>query len=156
MKEFLESVIRTGNYRLADMEARIYKLFALGQLDEADVPELLSMAAEYAKDEKQIDIATTLADFERRLEVLEAAGVVVWTQGHVTAQGETVLYDVIKEGHFRYCRYDGGRASTSLSPGKINGWVVLSGAGGEVTHSIEKDSEGNIILVPVNAEPSAE
>lgn len=156
MKEFLESVIRTGNYRLADMEARIYKLFALGQLVEADVPELLSMAAEYAKDEKQIDIAATLADFERRLEVLEAAGVVVWTQGHVTAQGETVLYDVIKEGHYRYCRYDGGRASTSLSPGKINGWVVLSGAGGEVTHSIEKDSEGNIILVPINAEPVAE
>lgn len=156
MKDFIESVIRTGNYRLADMETRIYKLFALGQLDEADVPELLSMAAEYAKDEKQIDIAATLADFERRLEVLESAGVVVWTQGHVTAQGETVLYDVIKEGHYRYCRYDGGRASTSLSPGKINGWVVLSGAGGEVTHSIEKDSEGNIILVPVNAEPTAE
>ena len=156
MKEFLESVIRTGNYKLSEMEDRIYKLFAMGKLEEADVPELLNMAAEYAKDEKQIDIAAALADFERRLEVLEAAGVVVWTQGHVTAQGETVLYDVIKEGHYRYCRYDGGRASTSLSPGKINGWVVLSGAGGEVTHSIEKDSEGKIILVPVNTEPSAE
>lgn len=156
MKEFLKSVIRTGNYRLADMEARIYKLFALGQLDEADVPELLNMAAEYAKDEKQIDIAATLADFERRLEVLESAGVKVWVSGMVTAKGQTVLYDILKEGQLRYLRYDGGRASTSLSPGKIDGWVVLASAGGEVTHSVQKDANGKIILVPVDEEPTVE
>lgn len=156
MKEFLESVIRTGNYRLADMEARIYKLFVLGQLDETDVPELLSMAAEYAKDEKQIDIAATLADFERRLEVLESAGVKVWVSGMVTAKGQTVLYDILKEGQLRYLRYDGGRASTSLAPGKIDGWVVLASAGGEVTHSVQKDADGKIILVPVNEEPTEE
>ena len=48
--------------------------------------------------------------------------------------------------------YDGGRSSTSLSPGKIDGWVILSGAGGAVTHKVEHDAEGNIILVPVDAE----
>lgn len=30
--------------------------------------------------------------------------------------------------------------------------MARDGAGGAVTHSIEKDAEGNIILVPVNAE----
>lgn len=150
MKEFLKSVIHTGNYKLSEMEDRIYKLFAMGKLEEADVPELLNMAAEYAKDEKQIDISATLADFERRLEVLESAGVKVWVSGMVTAKGQTVLYDILKEGQLRYLRYDGGRASTSLAPGKIDGWVVLASAGGEVTHRVEHDAEtGKIILVPV-------
>lgn len=154
MKEFLESVIRTGNYRPSDMETRIYKLYALGQLVEADVPELLSMAAEYAKDEKQIDVAAILADLEKRLEVLESAGIRVWVNGMVTAKGQTVLYDILKEGQLRYLRYDGGRASTALSPGKIDGWVVLASAGGEVTHRVEHDAEtGKIILVPVNENP---
>ena len=150
MKEFLESVIRTGNYKLSDMEERIYKLYAMGKLEEGDVPELLAMAAEYAKDEKQIDVAAILADIEKRLEVLESAGVVVWKQGMTVAKGQTVLYDIINEGKLRYCRYDGGKASTALSPGKISGWVVLASAGGEVTHTVQKDETGKIILVPVN------
>jgi len=156
MKEFLESIIRTGNYKLTEMEERIYKLYAMGKLNEADVPELLDMAAEYADDEKQIDVAAILADLEKRIEVLESAGVVVWKQGMVTAKGQTVLYDIIKEGTLRYCRYDGGRASTSLSPGKIEGWVILASAGGEVTHTVQKDENGNIILVPVVTEPTEE
>lgn len=151
MREFLEGIIRTGNYKLADMEGRIYKLFAMGKLDEADVPELLGMAAEYAKDEMQIDVAATLADIEKRLEVLESAGVRVWVSGMTTAKGQTVLYAILKpeDTTLRYCRYDGGRASTALSPGKIDGWVVLASAGGEVTHRVERDAEGHIILVPV-------
>lgn len=152
MKEFIESVIRTGNYVLAEMEERIQKMYVLGKISEADMVELLNLAAENADDNKQIDVAAILADLESRIARLEAAGVVVWTSGHVTKKGETVLYDVIKEGQLRYCRYDGGRASTSLSPGKIDGWVVLASAGGEVTHRIEKDGDGNIILVPVNEE----
>lgn len=155
MKEFIESVIRTGNYVLSEMEERIQKMYVLGKITEADMVELLNLAAEYADDTKQIDIAAILADLESRIARLEAAGVVVWTSGHVTKKGETVLYDVIKEGQLRYCRYDGGRASTSLAPGKIDGWVVLASAGGEVTHRIEKDADGKIILVPVN-EPEGE
>lgn len=155
MKEFLESIIRTGNYKLSDMEERIYKLFAMGKLAEADVPELLAMAAEYAKDEKQIDVAAILADLEKRLEVLESAGIRVWVNGMTTAKGQTVLYAILKpeDTTLRYCRYDGGRASTALSPGKIDGWVVLASAGGEVTHRVEHDTDGKIILVPVVTEP---
>ena len=152
MKEFIESVIRTGNYVLAEMEERIQKMYVLGKITEAEMVELLNLAAEHAKDEMQIDIAATLADLEKRVELLESAGVVVWKPGMVTAKGQTVLYDILKEGQLRYCRYDGGRASTSLSPGKIDGWVVLASAGGEITHKVEKDDDGNIILVPVNAE----
>ena len=153
MKEFIESVIRTGNYVLSEMEERIQKMYVLGKITEADMVELFNLAAEYANDTKQIDVVTILADLESRIARLEAAGVVVWTSGHVTKKGETVLYDVIKEGQLRYCRYDGGRASTSLAPGKIDGWVVLASAGGEITHRIEKDADGKIILVPVNESP---
>ena len=56
---------------------------------------------------------------------------------------------ILKEGQLRYCRYDGGRSATSLSPGKIDGWVILASAGGAVTHTVGKDDNGNIILIPV-------
>lgn len=149
MKEFLISVINLGNYVLSEMEERIQKMYILGKITESDMVELLSLAAERANDNLQIDIAAVLADLEARISVLESAGIVVWKSGMVTAKGQTVLYDIIKEGQLRYCRYDGGRDSTALSPGKIDGWVILASAGGEITHRVEKDSEGNIILVPV-------
>ena len=149
MKDFILSVILTGNYVLAEMEERIEKMYVLGKITEAEMVELLESAAEHADDSKQIDVTAVLADLERRIEILESAGIVVWKQGMSTAQGQTVLYDIINEGQYRYCRYDGGRASTSLSPGKINGWVILASAGGPVTHTVEKDENGNIILVPV-------
>lgn len=150
MYEYLKSLIVLGGYKLDNMERTIERHFIKGEISEAQEVELLQLAADNADDNLQIDVAAVLADLESRIARLEAAGVVVWTNGHVTKKGETVLFDVIKEGNLRYCRYDGGRASTSLSPGKIDGWVVLASAGGEVTHRIEKDSEGNIILVPVN------
>lgn len=152
MKEFLESVINTGNYRLSDMENRIKKLFATGDLTEQDMVELLNLAAEKADDTKQIDISAILADLEARVSAIESKGIVVWTSGMSVKKGQTVLYDILKEGQLRYLRYDGGRASTSLSPGKIDGWVVLASAGGAVTHTVEKDGNGNIIIVPVENE----
>ena len=152
MFEFIKSVILTGNFRLSEMEERIEKMFVWGKLTTAEAVELKQLAADNANDNYQIDIAGTLADLEKRIEVLESAGVVVWKQGMSTAKGQTVLYDILKEGQLRYCRYDGGRASTSLSPGKIDGWVILSGAGGAVTHRVEHDENGNIILVPVDGE----
>lgn len=152
MYEYLKSLIALGGYKLENIEKTIERHFIKGELTEAQEVELLQLAADNADDNLQIDVAAVLADLESRIARLEAAGVVVWTNGHVTKKGETVLFDVIKEGQLRYCRYDGGRASTSLSPGKIDGWVVLASAGGEVTHRIEKDSDGNIILVPVNVE----
>ena len=149
MKEFFESIIRTGNYRLEDMEIRIKKIYAMGDLTEAEMVELLNLAAEQADDNRQIDVAAMLADHEKRIAAIESKGVVVWVPGMTTAKGQTVLYDVDKNGVLDYCRYDGGRALTSLSPGKIDGWVKTDAAG-TVTHRIEKDENGNIILVPVD------
>ena len=147
MKNFIESIIKTGNYKLLDMELRIKNLYVTGDLTYNEMVKLLDMAAEYANDARQIDVTAKLADLEQRIAALESKGVVVWIQGVSTAKGQTVLYDIDKDGVLDYCRYDGGRASTSLSPGKINGWVKTDGAG-NVTHTIEKDDNGNIILVP--------
>ena len=149
--ELYKEVISTGSYVVSDMEERIETVYAAGKITAAERAELLTMAAENAKDAAQIDVVAKLAELEGRIAKLEAKGVVVWTAGHATAKGETVLYDVDKDGKFDYCRYDGGRASTALSPGKINGWVVLDAEGGQVIATLEKDTDGKIIIVPVDA-----
>lgn len=148
MKSFIESVLLTGNYVLSEMEERIEKMYVLGKISEEDMVYLLDLAAEHADDSRQVDVTALIADLDERVSRLEAKGIVVWTTGHITAKGETVLYDILKTGILDYCRYDGGRASTSLSPGKITGWVKTD-ANGNVTHTIEKDENGNIIIVPV-------
>jgi len=152
MYEFIKNLILAGGYRLDAMERTIERHYVRGDLTDEQRVELLQMAADNADESKEIDVVAVLADLEQRVSRLESAGVVVWTSGHITAKGETVLYDILKDGIMRYCRYDGGRSATALSPGKIDGWVILSGAGGAVTHTVEKDEDGNIILVPVNAE----
>lgn len=152
MYDFIKSLIAAGGYKLEAMERTIERHYVRGDLTEEQKVELLNFAAEHADDSKEIDLVGVLADLERRIEILESAGVVVWKPGMSTAKGQTVLFDIIKEGRLRYCRYDGGRSATALSPGKIDGWVILSGAGGDVTHTVEHDAEGNIVLVPVNAE----
>ncbi len=149
MYETLKSLILQGGYILQRMEQTIERHYVRGNLTEEQKTDLLSIAAENADEAKEIDIVAVLADIEHRLSVLESAGVVVWKSGMSTAKGQTVLYDILKDGILRYCRYDGGRSATALSPGKIEGWVILSGAGGAVTHRVERDAEGNIILVPV-------
>lgn len=152
MYDFIRNLILAGGYRLDAMEKTIERHYVRGDLTDAQRVELLQLAADNADESKEVDVLAVLADLEQRVARLESAGVVVWTSGHITAKGETVLYDILKEGKLRYLRYDGGRASTTLAPGKINGWVVLDSAGGAVTHTVEKDAEGNIILAPVNAE----
>jgi len=149
MYETLKSLILQGGYILQRMEQTIERHYVRGNLTEEQKTDLLSIAAEHADEAKEIDIVAVLADIERRLSVLESAGVVVWKSGMSTAKGQTVLYDILKDGILRYCRYDGGRSATALSPGKIEGWVILSGAGGAVTHRVERDADGQIILVPV-------
>ena len=149
--EIYKNVISTGDYVLSAMEERIETVFAQGKVTTEERAELLRLADETADDTRQIDIAAKLADLEARIAVLESAGVVVWKSGMSTAKGQTVLYDIEKNGVLRYCRYDGGRSATSLSPGKIDGWVILASAGGAVTHRVEKDENGQIILVPVEA-----
>lgn len=149
MKDFIESIIATGNYVLSEMEERIQKMYVMGKLTEEDMTYLLNLAANSADDSLQINIVAKLAELESRIAVLESTGVVVWKSGISVAKGQTVLYDILKDGVMRYCRYDGGRSATSLSPGKIDGWVILASAGGEVTHTVGKDADGKIILIPV-------
>ena len=149
--EIYKNVISTGDYVLSVMEERIETVFAQGKITAEERAELLRLADNSAKDTLQIDIAAKLAELESRIAVLESAGVVVWKSGMSTAKGQTVLYDILKEGQMRYCRYDGGRSATSLSPGKIDGWVILASAGGAVTHRVEKDENDQIILIPVEA-----
>lgn len=153
MRNFIESVILQKSYILSEMEARIHKEFVMGKISEEDLTYLLNLAAENADDNRQIDVAALIADLEQRVSALESKGIVVWVAGMVTAKGQTVLYDVDKDGVLDYCRYDGGRQTTSSSPGKIEGWVKTD-ANGNVTHRITKDENGQIILVPVeeNAE----
>lgn len=74
MKNFIESVIRMGNYVLSEMEERIVKIYILGKISETEMVELLNLAAENANGNKQnlaaenadgnkqIDVATILAD----------------------------------------------------------------------------------------------
>lgn len=152
MYEYLKSLITLGGYKLTAMEQTIERHFVRGDISDTEQTELLQLAADHADDARDAEVLVALADLEQRVSVLESAGVVVWKSGMVTAKGQTVLYDILKEGQLRYCRYDGGRATTSLSPGKIDGWVILASAGGEVTHTVQKDDSGNIILVPVEGE----
>lgn len=148
--EIYKNAISLGNYKVEEMETKIEELYAYGKISSDERLELLQMADDCADDIHQIDLAAVLADFEARISVLEAAGVVVWKYGMSVAKGQTVLYDIDKDGVLDYCRYDGGRSATSLSPGKIEGWVVLTAAGGEIAYTVEKDEDGNIILVPVD------
>ena len=134
--EIYKNVINNGDFVLSAMEEKIETVYAQGKITAEERTELLNLASNMANPEKQIDIVLKLAELEKRIAAIEGTGIVVWTSGMSVAKGQTVLYDVLKEGQMRYCRYDGGRAATSLSPGKIDGWVVLASANGEVTHKI--------------------
>ena len=146
--EIYKNVINGGDFMLSSMEEKIETVYAQDKITAEERTGLLDLASNMAKPEKQIDIVAKLAELERRIAVIEGAGVVVWTSGMSVAKGQTVLYDVLKEGQLRYCRYDGGRSATSLSPGKIDGWVVLDSANGTVTHRIVR-VDGENTLVPV-------
>lgn len=156
MRKFIESIIATGNYKLPDMEQRIKKLFVTGDITEQDMAELLALAAEKVDDSKNLDLVAMIADLEARVSALESKGIKVWVAGMVVAKGQTVLFDCDGDGVLDYVRYDGGRATTSLSPAKIEGWVKTD-ANGNATHTLSRDENGKIILTPIaTEEPSAE
>lgn len=132
MKEFIESVIKTGTYVLSEMEERIQKMYVLGKLTTAELEELLALAAENARDSMQIDVTAKLKELEDRIYALEhpvAPDFPVWVAGYVTKKGETVQFDYNSDGVMDLLRYDGGRAETALMPGKIDGWHVVNAQG---------------------------
>lgn len=129
MKEFIESVIKTGTYVLSEMEERIQKMYVLGKLTTEELEELLALAANNAKDSMQIDVTAKLKELEDRILALEHPAepvYPVWTAGYVTRKGEIVQYDYDGDGQMDLLRYDGGRSETALRPGKIDGWHVVN------------------------------
>lgn len=146
--ELYKSVISAGGYSVSAMEERIETVYACGKISKGERAELLSMALDNGDHLDMTDIQNRLADIESRLSVIENSGVKVWVSGMITAKGQTVLYDALNTGSMQYCRYDGGRASTSLRPCKIDGWVILDSIGGKVIYKTVKTDDG-VVIIPV-------
>lgn len=148
MKEFIKTVIASGDYVLEDLERKIKKLYVYGDLTESDADELLALAAENADNSAQIDMYAKLVDLEHRLVALETADYAIWTVGYTTKKGEIVKFDIDEDGEYEFVMYDGGRNETALSVGKINGWYKVTSTGVK-THTITKGADGSFVLTPV-------
>lgn len=132
--ELFKESIALGNYNVSTMEAKIDRFCIEGKLTLDERAELLQMTADNAMDSMQIDIVEKLKELEDRIFALEhpveeETVYPVWVNGYVTAKGETVQYDYNNDGVMDLLRYDGGRQSTSLRPGKIDGWHVVDANG---------------------------
>ena len=155
MKNVFINAINGGNFNLSEMETKIDTLWVKGSLTEAERNELLELAAAKANDLNQIDVVARIAELERRVYALENPAeeeqqeVVypVWESGYITSKGEIVRFDYDNDGNLDLLRYDGGRATTSLSPGKIDGWHVVD-FGGNILGTFYKGE-----FTPVNPEP---
>ena len=145
MKEFIEQVIAKGDYKLDELEAKIKKLYVLGDLTEAEMDELLVLAADSVDNSAQVDMFTMIVDLQHRVEALETADFAIWKAGYVTKKKEIVKIDLDGDGTLDYAMYDGGRSETSLSVGKINGWFKVTSAGVK-THTITRNSDGTYTL----------
>ena len=132
MYDIIKNYIKTETYNLEELTRKIDKMFIEDKLTEAERDELIQLATDNARDEKQVDLYEKLVDLEHRIVALETADFVVWENGYTTKKGETVKYDYDKDGNLDLLRYDGGREYTALSPGKIDGSHVV-------------DSQGNIL-----------
>lgn len=149
--DIYKEAISAGGYSIAQMEERIETVYACGKISKEERAELLDLVSDKGDHLNADEVMDKLADLENRLSVLESSGVKVWVNGMVTAKGQTVMYDALKIGSMQYCRYDGGRASTSLRPCKIDGWSILDSIGGKVTHRSVKTDDG-VVIVEVTEE----
>ena len=154
--EYLRTVIQRGTFVLSEMEDKINKLWVEGKLTDADREVLLPMAAEYADDRFQVNVMEQLADLELRVYNLEhpVDQFPIWQKGQVSVKGQPYRFDVTGDGELDLVRYDGGRASTSLSIGKIEGWHMLDRELNP-THTITRDADGGYIVTPI-PEPEPE
>lgn len=148
MKEFIRSIIASGDYILEDLEHKIKKLYVYGDLTEADADELLALAANSVDNSEQVDVYAKLVDLEHRIVALETADFAVWKAGYTTRKGEIVKIDLDGDGEYDFAMYDGGRSETALGVGKIDGWYKVTSAGVK-THVITKDTDGTFVLTPV-------
>lgn len=143
----LQTVIATGDYDLTSLEERIDALWVEGRIDADTRAELKQLAAENAR-ETVADLRAAVQSLEGRVLKLEDEQYAEWTAGMVVAQHEIVRFDVTGDGAYDLCRYDGGRASTSLSIGKIEGWHLLDRDLNN-THTITRDADGGYVLTPI-------
>lgn len=153
----LKTTIQRGEYALEDMEDRISRVWLETRITTEQRDELLALAAECAKDEFQVDVLGKLAELEARVYDLEHPTDIypVWQQGQISERGVVYRYDVTGDGELDLVRYDGGRASTSLSIGKIEGWHLLNREL-EPTHNITRNADGTYTLTPIEPEPESE
>lgn len=132
-KEIFLTVIKSGNYNLDELTIKLDKMFIEGKLTETERDELLQLATDGAKDEKQIDLYAKVVDLEHRVSALENKDeYATWVVGYVTKKGETVKFDYDDDKTLDLLRYDGGKSETALAPGRISGWHVV-------------DTDGNIL-----------
>jgi hypothetical protein len=152
-REYVKQVIARRDYQLDQLEERIDKLWLDGKLSEDDRAELLQSAADNARDALQIDIAAKFAEIETRLYNLEfpVDQYPEYQKGQVSEKGVVYRADVTGDGELDLVRYDGGRASTSLSIGKIEGWHLLDRELNP-THDISRDADGGYVLAPVEGD----
>ena len=151
MKEFIVDVIQKGDYKLDELEGKIKKLFVLGDLTSEDMDYLLRLAADSVDDSKQVSLYNKVVELESRIEALETVDFVIYTAGYVTKRGQIIKFDLDKDGTYEYVTYLGGRTSTSLSPGKIEGWYKVTSTGVK-THSFIRNADGTFTLTPVEEE----
>lgn len=154
-RELLIKVIEGGNYRLSDLESRIERLWLEGKLTTEERDELMPMAAEGAQDRYQVNVLEKIAEFERRIYALEfpVDRYPEYQKGQVSERGVVYRADVTGDGELDLVRYDGGRASTSLSIGKIEGWHMLDREL-NIVATITRDADGGYVITPM--EPEAE
>lgn len=149
----LKTTIQRGEYALEDMEDRVNRCWIDTRITTEQRDELLTLAAECAKDEFQVDVLGKLADLDARVYDLEHPTDIypVWQTGQISERGVVYRYDVTGDGELDLCRYDGGRASTSLSIGKIEGWHLLNRELENVA-TISRDADGGYVITPIEGE----
>lgn len=146
-EQHLRTVIQTGDYALDDLCDRIDALWVEGRITNDVRAELKQLAAESAR-ETMADLRAAIQSLEARVLKLEDEQYAIWTQGYTTTKGEIVRFDVTGDGEYDLCLYDGGRATTSIGPGRINGWYLLDRSLTR-THTITRDADGGIVLTPI-------
>lgn len=148
MRDFIANVIEKGGYKLEEVETKIKRLYVTGDLTEAEMNELLQLAADSVDNSVQIDLFQKIVDLEHRIEALETADFAEWRPGYVTKKNEIVKIDLNGDGVLDYAMYCGGRSETSLSVGKIDGWYKVTSAGVK-THTINRNSDGTYTLTEI-------
>ena len=148
--EAIRTVIQTGDYDLTALEDRIDTLWVEGKLDADTRAELKVLAAEHSR-ETIADLTAAIQSLEARVLKLEDEQYAEWVPGYTTTKGEIVRCDVTGDGTLDLCQYDGGRATTSIGVGRINGWFLLDRSLTR-THTITRDADGGYVLTPIEGE----